>query len=59
MTFKKWLKDVPIEMKKDAISSVQVYRASLYLSDFCRIDIKPINDKNLFSLSDQLGRLVQ
>jgi len=43
---------------KNAVWSVQVYRASLYLSDLYWIDIKPINDKKLFSLLDQLYRSV-
>lgn len=58
MTFEKWINDVPIEIKKDAVWSVQVYRASLYLSDLCWLDIKPLKDEKLFSLSNQLYRSV-
>ncbi|WP_310684761.1 four helix bundle protein [Aliifodinibius sp. S!AR15-10] len=56
MKYADWLNEVPNQITKDAVWSVKVYRVSLYLSDLCWTDIKSINNKHLYSLSDQLYR---
>ncbi|HEX6982808.1 MAG TPA: four helix bundle protein [Balneolaceae bacterium] len=58
MKFEEWLKEVPKDIKDDAVWSLKVYRIALFATDLCWFDIKPILDKKLFSLSDQLYRSV-
>jgi four helix bundle protein len=55
MNFENWHK-IPNEIKKDAVWSLKVYRIALFIPDLSWIDIKPILDQNLFSLSDQRYR---
>ncbi|WP_205720041.1 four helix bundle protein [Fodinibius halophilus] len=58
MDYEKWIKKVPSELKHDSVWTLQVYRISLYLSEFTWEDIRPIIDGRLYSLSDQLYRSV-
>lgn len=58
MKFEEWLNEVPKEIKNDAVWSLKVYRIALFAADLSWFDIKPILDKKLFSLSDQLYRSI-
>lgn len=54
MNFDKWIEEVPTDIKEDAVWSLKVYRIALFMADLNWIDIKPIIEGKLFSLSDQL-----
>ncbi len=56
MKFNNWIEEVPVDIKEDAVWSLQVYQISLFLADLSWIDIQLIIDRKLFSLSDQLYR---
>lgn len=58
MKYKEWLNEVPKDIKEDAVWSLKAYRISLFSSELSWLDIKPILEKKLFSLSDQLYRSV-
>jgi len=58
MDFENWVREIPDEFKKDAVWSLKVYRIALFMADLSWIDIEPILDQKLFSLSDQLYRSV-
>ncbi len=58
MKYEKWMDQVPNDIKQDAVWSLKVYRAALFASDLCWFDIKPILNKRLYSLSDQIYRSV-
>lgn len=56
MKYQKWLDEVPEEIINDALWNLKVYRAALFLSDLCWIDVQKIIEKRFFSLADQLYR---
>lgn len=56
MDFENWVREIPDEIKKDAVWTLKVYRIALFMSDLAWRDTKPILDQKLFSLSDQLYR---
>jgi four helix bundle protein len=56
MTYKKWIQEVPKDIKEDAVWSLKAYNIALFMADLSWIDIKPIINQKLFSLSDQLYR---
>lgn len=56
LEFENWIKEVPADIKEDAVWSLKVYRISLFIADLGWIDIKSIIHQKLFSLSDQLYR---
>lgn len=56
MKFNNWTEEIPADIKEDAVWTLKVYRISLFMSDLSWVDIQPIIDRKLFSLSDQLYR---
>ncbi len=58
MKYQQWINQIPIEIKEDAVWSLKAYQAALFAADLCWLDTKPIINKKMFSLSDQLYRSV-
>lgn len=55
MSFSGWLEGVSLELKDDAVWSLEAYRLSLFLADLCWIDTQHLlATRKAFSLADQL-----
>jgi len=59
MTYDEWLASVPLELTRDALWQMSVYRFALFASDLAWQDVgRLVQDKRTISLSDQLYRAV-